>query len=586
MSLILGINAFHADSAAVLLDPEGRVFGIAEERLNRVKHFAGFPALAVNAVLREAGATLRDVDTVAVARDGQANLRAKLAFALRNAARLPRLARQRLANRADVASTPDLIRALPGGDAARFEVVNLEHHLAHAASAFFASGFERAAILTVDGFGDFASVLRAVGEGTSIRVIDRVLFPHSLGVLYTAVCQFIGFDRYGDEGKVMGLAPYGEDAYAEVLDDMVRETPGGGLELELSYFRHHTEGVDYDADGRGHPCVGTLYSPRLTERLGPPRRREEPLTRRERDLARSLQARLERAYVALARDLQERTGLADLCLAGGVALNSVANGLVLERTRFQRLFVQPAAGDDGTALGAALWVRHARERGPRGEAMDHAYIGRSWSDGEVEAALAPHAEALEVTRLELPRLLERTAEALARGEVVGWFQGRSEWGPRALGNRSILAHPGFPGMKDLLNARIKHREPFRPFAPAILAEELSTCFEASHPSPFMLMVYRTRPEWRERLSAVNHVDDTGRVQTVTREANPRFHALLRRFEACTGIPVLLNTSFNENEPIVDAPGEAVDCFLRTRMDALVLGDRIVTRRSSLPGRPE
>ena len=580
MSLVLGLNAFHADAAAALLTDDGRVFAVAEERLNRVKHFAGLPARAVEAVLAEAGATLGDVDHLVLARDGRANLRSKLAFALRNAARLPRLARQRLENRAEVASVPDLLRArVAGGATARFATHRVEHHLAHAASAFFPSGFERAAIASIDGFGDFASTLRATGHDRTIEPLDRTLFPHSLGVLYTAVCQWLGFDRYGDEGKVMGLAPYGEDRLRAVFDDLVRVRPGGALELGLEYFRHHTDGVDYRFDEEGQPTVGRLYSDRLVERLGAPRPRGAPLTGREHDVARSLQAALERAYLALLRDLHARTGLTDLCLAGGVTLNSVANGLVLEQTPFRRVFVQPAAGDDGTALGGALWHRHAVEGRPRTWTQTHAYLGRAFDDAQHDAALAPHeaAGALRVARLDEAALIERAADALARGEIVGWFQGRAEWGPRALGARSILAHPGWPGMKDVLNARIKQREPFRPFAPAVLAERLGEVYEADHPSPFMLLVYRTRPAWRERLSAVDHVDHTGRVQTVTRADAPRYHALIEAFAARTGLPVVLNTSFNENEPVVDAPAEAIACFLRTRMDALALGTRWVTR---------
>jgi carbamoyltransferase len=573
--LILGLNTFHADAAAALVDVEsGRLLAaVAEERLNRVKHFSGFPALAVAECLRIAGAKADDIGHVAIARDGRANLLAKIGFAARNLARLPTLARQRLANRAAVASAPDLLaRALGRPDSARRPTVhNVEHHLAHLASAFLVSPFEKAALMSLDGFGDFASRMTGLGEGTRIRVFDRTLFPHSLGVLYTAACQYIGFDGYGDEGKVMGLAPYGRDEFREWFDDIARPVAGGGFALNLDAFVHHVRGVDYHADEAGRPMVAPLYSDRWVKRLGPARKAGEELAQRHMDVARSLQECLERLYMHLLNDLHRRTGVDTLCLAGGVALNGVANGKALEQTPFRRIYVQPAAGDDGTAVGAAYWTLNAALGRPRAPAMDHAYTGASWSDDEVAAALS--ARGVPSERLEGAALYDRTAEAIAAGRVVGWFQGAMEWGPRALGNRSIVAHPGLPGMRDTLNARIKRREWFRPFAPSILEERLAEWFESDHPSPFMLMVYRTRPDRRAALCAVNHVDDTGRVQTVNRRANPRYHDLISAFERRTGLPVVLNTSFNENEPVVNTPAEAIDCYLRTRMDALTIGDR-------------
>lgn len=570
---ILGLNTFHADSSAVLVDADtgALVAALAEERLNRIKHFAGFPEQAVQECLRIAGATPTDVAHVALARDARANLRSKIAFALRNLPRMPRLARQRLQLRAEVASAPALLeRCLGFGDGQLPAAVHhVEHHLAHLASAFHVSPFERAALLSIDGFGDFASTMTGVGEGTEIRIFDRTLFPSSMGVVYTALCQFIGYDCYGDEGKVMGLAPYGEETYRELFDEIVRLEPGGRFRLNLDYFVHHREGVDYSFDGDGHPTVAPLYSPALVRRLGVPRRRHAELTQRDKDLARSLQACLERVYFHILRDLHKRAGCDRLCLAGGVALNSVANGLVLEHTPFREVFVQPAASDDGTALGAAYWALHQVLGRPRSFEMKHVYTGPRFSDGEIAAAL--HEAGVEAQRLPETELTDRAAQAVADAKVVGWFQGAMELGPRALGNRSIVAHPGHPEMKDILNSRIKHREWFRPFAPSILAERLGDYFESDHPSPFMLMVYKTRPEVRERLQAVNHVDNTGRVQTVTREANPQYYALIEAFERLTGTPVVLNTSFNENEPIVCTPAEAIDCFRRTRMDVLAIG---------------
>ena len=577
--LILGLNVFHADASAAVVDAEsGRlVAAVAEERLNRVKHFAGFPERAIQECLRMAGADLRDVSHIAVARDSKANLLAKLGFALRNLTRMPRLARQRLENRAEVASVPALLaKAFDTSEAAVAPKMRwVEHHLAHLASCFYVSPFEEAALLSIDGFGDFASRMAGIGRGTHIEVLDRTLFPDSLGVLYTAVCQFIGYDQYGDEGKVMGLAPYGEEVFRDFFDELVRLEPGGRFSLNLDYFVHHSEGVDYSFDGDGKPTVAPLYSPRFLERFGQPTPRYGELTQRNKDLARSLQACLERAYLHTLNSLAERTRTRNLGLSGGVALNSVANGLIFEHTPFERVFIQPAAGDDGTALGAAYHVLHHELGRPRGLVMEQAYTGCSFGESEMISAL--NDAALPFERLPDEKLFAETARDIAAGKVVGWFQGAMEWGPRALGNRSIVAHPGLANMKDVLNARIKHREWFRPFAPSILAERTGEYFEQTHPSPFMLLVYKTRPAVRERICAVNHVDDTGRLQTVAREQNARYYELIRAFERQTGLPVVLNTSFNENEPIVCTPAEAVDCFVRTKMDTLVLGNHLCRR---------
>jgi carbamoyltransferase len=578
---ILGLNSFHADASAVLLRDGELVAAVAEERLNRVKHFAGFPARAVKEVLDLAGIGLADVDHLAINKDDKANLLSKLGFALTNLGRITRMVKQRLEYRAKAHDAPRLICEALGlaPEAFRARVHNVEHHLCHVASTFLVSGFERSAVLSIDGFGDFVSTMTALGEGTDIKVLDRVLFPHSLGILYTMVCQFIGYDKYGDEGKVMGLAPYGEPVYEEFFDRVVRARPKGRFELNLDYFLHHREGVDYSFDEAGNPTVAPLFSEAMVKEFGPPRVRYAELTKRDRDLAASLQKCFEKVYLHIINFLYEQTRCDDLCLAGGVALNSVANGMIFDRTPFRHIYTQPAAGDDGTALGAAYYVHHHVLGRPRAFVMDHAYTARAFSDADIRRTIDA-ASGIDARRLEDDELLRRTAQAIARGEVVGWFQGKSEWGPRALGNRSIVAHPGLPDMKDTLNARIKHREPFRPFAPSILEERLGDYFENTHPSPFMMLVYKTRPEVRASICAVNHVDDTGRVQSVSRSQNPRYYALIEAFQRETGLPVVLNTSFNENEPIVNTPGQALDCFLRTKMDLLVMGNWMVRRATN------
>jgi carbamoyltransferase len=580
---ILGLNTFHADASAVLLKDGELIGAVAEERLNRVKHFAGFPALAIKEVLDLAGIGIADVDHIGINKDNKANLIAKLGFALANLGRITKMARQRLEYRTKVRNTPSLLGEALGipPTQLRAQIHNVEHHLCHAASSYLVSGFDRAAILSVDGFGDFASTLTAAGRGNEIAVLERTLFPHSLGILYTMVCQFIGYDQYGDEGKVMGLAPYGKPTYDDFFDRLVRLKPNGRFELDLDYFLHQREGVDYSFDAQGHPRVAPLFSEAMVREFGRPRRQFEELTQRDRDLAASLQKCLEKAYFHILNHLYEQTHCEALCLAGGVALNSVANGQIFDRTPFRQLYTQPAAGDDGTALGVAYYVHSCVLKQPRPPVMDHAYTGREFSDAQIKPVL-DQAEGIVAERLGEPELYGRTAAAIAGGEIVGWFQGKMEWGPRALGNRSIVAHPGLAHMKDILNSRIKHREWFRPFAPSILEERTGDYFERAYPSPFMMLVYKTRPHVRESVCAINHVDNTGRLQTVSPSQNPRYHALIKAFEQQTGLPIVLNTSLNENEPIVCTPQDALACFLRTRMDLLVMGNWMVRRRNESP----
>jgi len=569
--LVLGINSEHADASAVLVGEGGLIAAIAEERINRKKHCGGFPRLAVREVLRLAGADASDVTDIAVARDPFANLGAKLAFVAGSPrTALPRAIR-RLGVHREVASSSELVADALGVPAsqvrARFHQV--EHHLAHVASAFYGSPFERATGLSIDGAGDFASAMVASCEGTRIRIRKRALLPHSLGVFYTAVCQYIGFDRFGEEYKVMGLAAYGVNRYAKEMRKLVRFDEKEGFRLDLDYFRHHRMAGIVEMSNEDEVTIPRLYSQKLENLLGPARKRGEPLEDRHRDIAASLQARFEEVYLAHVGEAVKRLECADVVMAGGSVLNSVGNGRLLTERVVDRAYFHPAASDDGTAAGAALYVLHERLGVPRNGVIGHAYWGTSYSDDEIEKAVV--ASGLPFQKLDRDGIIAKAADAIAQGKVVGWFQGREEWGPRALGNRSILCHPGYPGMKATLNARIKNREPFRPFAPAVRIEKLSTCFHGEHEVPFMIAVYRVRPEWKERLSAITHEDGTGRVQTVRREDNPLYYDLIQAFEDRTGIPVLLNTSFNENEPIVHTPEQAIDCYARTKMDMLGIG---------------
>jgi len=575
--LILGLNMFHADaSAAIIVDGEVK-FAIAEERLNRHKHFGGFPALAVKACLDAVGARISDVEHVAVGQDSDANLAKKVQYALANPAKILNFIRLRQRKQAvrDVRSL--LAQALDvDSKKLRFQEHHLEHHIAHIASAYYCSPWEKAAGFSYDGSGDFVSTMMARCEGNEIQVLDRVFLPHSLGSFYTMICEFIGYTKYGDEGKVMGLAPYGEETYCQEIEKIV-SPKDNGLQLDLGYFKPlgSNQGMQVLPDGTVR--LARHFSDRMEKLFGEPRKPYSGITQRDMDLAFAMQHRFEQIFFHLLNRLHASVPTDDLAFAGGCALNSVANGKIFDATPFLRTYIQPAAGDEGLAIGAALHTYHSVLKQPRRHELKNASLGPEFSESRIQSALA--AAGLESRKIGRSELLESTAEQIAAGNVVGWFQGRMEWGPRALGNRSIVAHPGLSNMKDILNARIKHREWFRPFAPSILAEHQREYFEHDHPSPFMLHVYKIRPEKRQALCAVNHVDDTGRLQTVTREENPLYYDLISAFHRRTGIPVILNTSFNENEPIVCTPEEAIDCFQRTRMDSLAIGLFLITKAS-------
>ena len=578
--IILGLNAFHADSAACLVRDGVLVAAAEEERFRRIKHWAGFPSQAIAYCLAEAGVTLADVDHVAMNQDSRANRLRKIAFVLTRRPD-PRLVLARLRNRGARAQVPDLLSAAFPGQTLRAEIHAVEHHLAHLSSAFHVSPFDEALAVSVDGFGDFASTAWGVGRGAALAVEGRVLFPHSLGLFYQALTQHLGFPHYGDEYKVMGLAPYGQPTSLEAMRKIVRLRPDGTFALDLAYFRHHREDAAYQWDD-GSPVFDDLFSPALTDLLGPRRRAEDPLEDRHRDLARSVQAMYEEAFFHLISALQARTGLTDLALAGGCAANSVANGKVRRQTPFRRVYVQAAAGDAGGAIGAAFATWH-RLGGARRFSMDHAYWGPGFDDVALADLLAARQSELAAQgctarrALEESALCEETAAAVADGLVVGWFQGRMEWGPRALGARSIVCDPRRADMKQILNAKIKRRESFRPFAPSVLDRAVADWFEEDDDVPFMMQVFQIREARRPLIPAVTHVDGSGRLQTVHRASNPRYYALIEAFERRTGVPMVLNTSFNENEPVVCRPEEALDCFLRTRMDVLVLGDHVVSR---------
>ncbi len=682
MSSILGLNAYHGDSAACLFVDGKLIAAAEEERFRRIKHWAGLPTQAIDYCLREGGLTINEIDHIAVNRKPGVNNLRRFLFVLRHRPD-PRLMWQKVRNIRKAATVKEALEA-HYGTSLRAESHHIEHHHAHLASAFLVSGFEEAACLSVDGFGDFASTAFGLGRADGIEIQDRVYFPHSLGIFYSAVTQFIGFPHYGDEYKVMGLAPYGEPKFVRQMSGLVEIANNGKFKLDLRYFRHHTANVSYSWNNCA-PEVGKLYRDEISDLLGPPRDPDAPLEQRHKDLARSAQIVYEEAFFALLLALHRRYPVPNLALSGGCAMNSVANGKVYLRTPFRKMYLPAAAGDAGGAIGAACVVQSQLDKtrgqrtevgGQRAEARSQkseirvltsdlrplfsAYIGPHFSNDEIEHLLRsrgllppadcshgsmsraqeeeervshstssgqaprrgyiselpasplgisplvglpteptnvgkrasgseaptprrerlPYNSELRVARIDDDaELCQRTARAIAEGLVVGWFQGRMEWGPRALGNRSILGDPRRADMKDILNAKIKRRESFRPFAPSILREAVGEWFEQDDDVPFMMQVFQVREEKRALIPAVTHVDGSGRLQTVHRETNPLYHQLISDFCSLTSVPLVLNTSFNENEPVVCRPEEALDCFLRTRMDILVLGSFFVERKS-------
>ena len=582
---ILGLNAYHGDVSAALVRDGQLVVAVEEERFRRVKHIAGFPALAIGECLRIGGLAASDIDLFAVSRDPRAHLWRKALFLARH--RPKGTLSDRARNAVRLGALPRTIAERLGLNErlVRQRTRFVEHHPAHLASAAFVSPFDRAAVCAIDGFGDFVSTSWGRAEGPALHVDSRIFFPHSLGLLYLAVTQFLGFPKYGDEFKVMGLAPYGEPRYVRDLHSLLRLKEAGRFALDLSYFSHWSDGVQMTWDD-GEPAIGRVYTPKLEALLGPARRPDAALDARHEAIAASLQVVFEDAAMHVLNHVQRSTRETRLCLAGGCAMNSVANGKIRERTGFREVFIQPAAGDNGTALGAAFHAWHAETGKPRDFVMRHGYWGPLFDSGAITGAL--DARAADVAAQGCCRqswtdddALDQWAAAhIAAGRVVGWYQGPMEWGARALGNRSILADPRRGDMREIINTRIKFRERFRPFAPSILESAVDEYFVGAMTDPFMLQVYPIRADKRKVVPAVTHVDGSGRLQTVSPETNLRYWKLIKAFERVSGVPMLLNTSFNENEPIVLKPEEALDCFLRTHMDVLVMGRHTLERRGT------
>jgi carbamoyltransferase len=575
----LGINAYHADASAAIYRDGKLVGAMEEERFKRLKHWAGFPAQSVAWCLSEAGIKLENVNYIAVGRDPNAKWARKVRFVANNPKGIPFAIRGRLSNATDIKSAAQELMVIPSKlslNELEQRVNYIEHHRSHLASAFFASPYQQAALLSIDGSGDFTTTMMAVGQGNSIKVLNSIDFPHSLGIFYTTFTQLLGFPYYGDEYKMMGLASYGQPTLKQEVQKLVRLLPDGTFRLELDWFRSGAEGYIYYDDAK-QPVVPNLFTQKMASAFGEPRQPDEPITQYHKNLAASVQAVAENTLFHMLRHLHYGTGLTTLCLAGGVAQNSVANGKITRHTPFKEVYIPPASHDAGLAMGAALYLQHQILRQPHRHHMQHAYVGSHFSENDIEKELKK-AGLSYCRATDFEALCNLVAHALANGHVVGWFRGRAEFGPRALGNRSILADPRSPNAKQLINGKIKRRESFRPFAPAILKEHAHEYFEMDgNDAPFMEKVFVVIPEKRNLIPAVTHTDGSGRIQTVSLDNNQDFYKLIKAFYALTGIPLLLNTSFNENEPIVNTPAEAIDCFVRTSMDMLVLENIIVKR---------
>jgi carbamoyltransferase len=578
---IIGINAFHADSSACLIIDGKLISAVEEERFNRIKHWAGFPIESIKYCLKESNLDLSDIDHISINIDPKANYFEKILFLIKHRPSL-KLVFNRLKKKKKYDSIRELINKEFEGSNFKGQINNIEHHYAHLSSAFHVSPFENSCILSVDGFGDFASTAWGYGKGNEIKIDNKIHFPHSLGIFYQALTQFLGFKNYGDEYKIMGLAPYGKPTYVEQLRKILLIKTNGNFELNLDYFKFHKENFNYRWEN-GKVEIEDLYSEKIKTLLGPERIQGEELTEFHKDMAHSIQKIYEEAFLNILNNLYEKYQNDNLCIAGGCGMNSVANGKIKDNTRFNNIYIQPAAGDAGGAIGAAFATHYKISNKKRTFKMNHAYWGTSFNNDQIFNCLKKNEKNIEDQKCSFKFISDNNelnkivAKDISEGKVVGWFQGKMEWGPRALGNRSILGDPRRSDMKDILNLKIKRRESFRPFAPSILRENVSEWFKNDDEVPFMMKVYQIKDDKRKVIPAVTHVDGSGRLQTVYQETNEKYYDLIKEFYQLTKVPIVLNTSFNENEPIVSKPDEALDCFLRTKMDTLVMENYIIKR---------
>lgn len=567
---ILGINAFHADSSAALIKNGEVIFATEEERFTRKKHWAGLPIQSIKFCLDAEKINIKDVSTICIGRDPKAKIFNKIKYIFSDPKSALSMFKQRFSNKNDLSSINDKIREVFGFCP---DIQFIEHHRAHLASAFFSSPFEESTIVSIDGSGDFSTIMIAVGNGNKIRVIESQDFPVSLGIFYSAFTQFLGFPYYGDEYKVMGLSPYGKPTFLNELRKIIWTEKKEILKWDNDFFDLNNGALSYK---NNYPIVSKMFNHKQFERFfGKTRNSNEELSQTHKDLASSVQKRTEEIIFEVLERSFKQTGITNLCIAGGVAQNSVANGKILKMTSFKNLYIPSAGHDAGISMGAAQYHFFNNLSNKRIEPLFNANLGLEFSNNEIKSFIDNYE--LKSKFVEDNKLFKIIAKCLSDGLVVGFFDGQAEFGPRALGSRSILADPRNPEAQKLLNEKIKKRESFRPFAPSVLDEFGDEYFENYQITPFMERVLPIKKDKAKLIPAVTHVDGSGRLQSVNKNLRPRYHKLITEFYNITGIPILINTSFNENEPVVNSPKHAIDCFLRTNLDILVLGNYILKK---------
>ena len=576
-SYILGLNFLHSDTSACIFKNGKLIAAAEEERFTRLKHTSNFPINAINFCLNEAEIKFSDIDTVTINSNPFTSFQKKILFTLKNFKRY-KLAFKSISNIKKKVSLKKLIsQNFDSENSFKGKIRYVDHHISHILSSSSYSGFEKSVNLSIDGFGDFASAAWGTSEQNKISIDSKVFFPHSMGIFYQSITQFLGFKKYGDEYKVMGLSSYGNPTYQKQLSKLLYNTDEG-YKLNLKYFIHQDQNI-LKNNKTGQIEYFDLYSQELKNLIGDERKFDDEINQRHMDIAKSAQVVYENTLFTLLTSLFQKYKIKNLTLSGGCAMNSVANGKILKKTPFEKVYISPNPGDAGGSIGSALFF--LLEKGQKIENnINYAYLGSNYSDEDIEQVISQKDLKTNFFVKKYPDedLYNFISDQLCLSKIIGWFQGKMEWGARALGNRSILADARNPKIKDIINKKIKKRESFRPFAPAILEEFTSQWFEIDKDVPYMSEVYKILKNKVNDLPGITHVDGTGRLQTVTKSNNNKFYSLIKNFYNKTNIPIVLNTSFNENEPIVESPGQAIDCFLRTNMDILVLGSWVISRK--------
>ena len=575
--IILGINYHHPDSSACLLKDGNIIAAVEEERFTRIKHFAGFPENSIRFCLEFNNIKFSEIDYVALNFNPNSNLKQKILYTFKNILKLSTI--RKIFNQKNKFKNQNNLLKFLKKENFNGKIINVDHHLSHLYSSYGLSNFSKSLGLTIDGFGDFCSMASYICNGQDIKIIKKVPFPHSLGIFYQATTQFLGFKNYGDEYKLMGLASYGQPKYIDEFKKIVEFSDNSYFKLNLKYFKHHLDNDFKYVFERGVPNFNDLFSDKYKDLFGEPRKKDEDIKQIHMDIACSMQKHFENIVFKILNKLFKQYKIETLCLSGGCAFNSKLNGLIKKETKFKNIFIQPNAGDGGGSIGASLYVNSIKNNFSTTLNSEKVYLGPKYNNNYIEKAINTNKELkdFKIIKLSDEEIYNITADKISKNLVIGWFKGRMEFGPRALGNRSIIANPMNRNIKDILNLKIKLREKFRPFAPAVLYDRKDEFFDLDYHSPYMLNVVNAKEISKIKIPAVVHVDDTCRVQTVKKEENEHFYNLIDRFKDLTGVPVLVNTSFNENEPIVQKPEEAINCFIRTKMDFLVLENWTISR---------